>query len=204
MEAHEIVRLERDRKAQAVDVLARAFLADPMYTSLIPDAGERAQSLRWLWSGLLAYCLRYGEVYTTAAVQGVACWLPPGQTNVTLWRTLRTGMALPRAMMRFSKEARRRTLALLAYVDGLHAEITESHWYLWVLGVDPDAQGQGIGGRLITPVLARADASATACYLETETEPNVAFYERRGFEVQHAGLVPGETIRLWTMLRKPQ
>ena len=201
MESHFLTRAQ---KAQAVEVLARAFLGDPMYTSLIPDADERARSLRWLWSGLLTYGLRYGEVHTTPEVKGVACWLPPGQTQVTLWRTLRSGMALPRAVMRFSKESRRRTLGLLEYVDALHAEITEPHWYLWVLGVDPDAQGQGIGGRLLKPVLARADESGTACYLETETESNVGFYERRGFDVVHEGVVPGETIRLWTMLRKPQ
>lgn len=53
------------------------------------------------------------------------------------------------------------------------------------------------------PVLARADREGMPCYLETETEGNVAFYRKRGFQVVSAGLVPGQSLRIWTMLRAP-
>jgi MFS family permease len=50
------------------------------------------------------------------------------------------------------------------------------HWYLWLLGVDPDRQGQGVGSALLAPILARADAEGLPCALETLTERNVWFY----------------------------
>jgi hypothetical protein len=50
--------------------------------------------------------------------------------------------------------------------------------------------------------LARADAQALPCYLETETESNVGFYSRRGFVVVDDVEVSG--VHMWAMLRMPQ
>jgi ribosomal protein S18 acetylase RimI-like enzyme len=78
------------------------------------------------------------------------------------------------------------------------------HWYLWALGVDPPYQGQGVGGQLLQPVLAEADAAGLPCYLETETERNVAFYRKHGFDVATAGPDPRQGVMVWTMVREPQ
>ena len=107
--------------------------------------------------------------------------------------------------MRFEKNARSSFLEVLDYLDGVHkAVIKRPHWYLWVLGVDPSSQGQGIGGKLIEPVLARSDDEGVPCYLETQLERNVAFYERRGFEIVWQGEVPQRELMLWTMIREPR
>ena len=57
------------------------------------------------------------------------------------------------------------------------------HYYLSVLGTDPDQQGGGIGSALLAPVLDRCDADGVAAYLESSKESNVAFYARHGFTV---------------------
>jgi ribosomal protein S18 acetylase RimI-like enzyme len=102
-------------------------------------------------------------------------------------------------------QTRKEFLAVLAYMDKIHKrEAPGPHWYLWALGVEPGHQGQGIGSRLIQPVLARADKDGVPCYLETQTEGNVAFYQKQGFEVVSDGWVPEQEIRVWTMLREPQ
>jgi len=90
-------------------------------------------------------------------------------------------------------------------MDKIHKQIMDDkpHWYLWVLGVAPDSQGKGIGSRLIQPVLDCSDKEQISCYLETETERNVAFYEKRGFEVVSEGEVPGYDLKLWSLLREP-
>lgn len=200
-----ILHLEPAQKARAAAALTRAFAEDPLYRHIFPDPAEARRSLNRLWDAILACSLKYGEVYTTAAVNGAACWLSPGQTEMTLWRMLNTGLALPRAVMAFSPQARQRMMTFVDYTEKLHAPLKQRpHWYLWLLGVAPEAQGQGLGSRLIQPVLARADAAGLPCYLETETESNVHFYERRGFAVVHSGEVPGQGVRLWTMLREPR
>jgi ribosomal protein S18 acetylase RimI-like enzyme len=199
-----ITPLAPDQKKQAAAVLTHAFEHDPIYGNLFPNANERQRALSALWSALITYNLRYGEVYTTPEVYGVASWIRPGQTDTTLWRHLRTGMALPRAVMKFKSKPRQRFLRVLSFLDDLHKQaIQQPHWYLWALGVAPDHQGQGIGRKLIQPVFDHADKTGLACYLETETESNVAFYQRRGFEVVFDGVCPKEELRVWTMLRRP-
>lgn len=76
------------------------------------------------------------------------------------------------------------------------------HWYLLILGVEPERQGQGIGSALIAPNLARADAEGLPCYLETAKEPNVMFYRRHGFEVRDEENIPGGGPKVWMMVRQ--
>jgi ribosomal protein S18 acetylase RimI-like enzyme len=202
-ESKEPIRLATSHKVQAGQMLARAFLIDPVYTALFSDEVEREQALQGLFGAVVGYSLVYGLVYTTPAVEGAACWLSPGNTEVTLWRILRTGFVLQRAVGRFNPQARREFLAALAYMDEVQKrEVPRPHWYLWALGVDPRCQGQGIGSRLLQPVLARADQDGVPCYLETQSERNVAFYRKRGFEVVSDGLLPGLELRVWMMLRQ--
>jgi GNAT superfamily N-acetyltransferase len=203
-DAHKVIQLEPRKKAQAAQMLARAFMADPIYTALLPDDVEREPALERLFGGVLGYSLVHGLVHSTPAAEGVAAWLSPGNTTVTFWRMIRAGLGLPLSMMRLSAQARRRFMDSLMYMDEIHKRLVPGpHWHLWVLGVEPRRQGQGIGERLLEPVLARADQDALPCYLETETENNVAFYRRRGFEVVSDGIVPDLEVRLWTMLREP-
>jgi ribosomal protein S18 acetylase RimI-like enzyme len=200
-ESTEPMRLVASHKARAREMLVRAFLVDPVYRALFADEVERERALQGLFSAVVGYSLVYGLVHTTPAVEGAACWLSPGNTEVTLWRILRTGLGLQRAVARFNPQARQEFLAALAYMDEAHKrEVPGPHWYLWALGVDPRCQGQGIGSRLLRPVLARADQDGVPCYLETQTESNVAFYQKRGFEVVSDGVLPGLELSVWMML----
>ena len=117
---------------------------------------------------------------------------------------VRTGFALPRAMLAMKSEARARLGAAFTYADAVHARIMpEPHWYLGALGVDPSRQRQGVGGKLLQPVMALADATGVPCYLETQSADNVRFYERHGFAVAEAGEVPGQPLKMWAMIRRP-
>lgn len=196
-----IVRLERSQTDQASEVLARAFHDDPVYRAALPDAEKRPKRLAWLMAKAVRYSLLYGQVYTTPEVEGVACWLPPGQSHLTVGGILRSGLyALP---LRLGFGAYRRLTAIMSYTDAVRRRcVPQAHWYLWVLGVDVHHQRQGLGGRLLQPVLMRAEDAGVACYLETEKERNVRFYERHGFRVTEAGWEPRHGVRTWGLLRE--
>jgi GNAT superfamily N-acetyltransferase len=209
--SHEVVRLDPSQRDRAAEVLARAFWDDVMYEFVIPDPEARARVLPLMCSFGLTHAMLHGEVYTTPEVSGVACWLPPGKTDLTARRMLRTavellrmsGLAIPRAFLSLGRESWRRNQALTAHITQLHERIMKGpHWHLLLLGVDPDFQGRGIGAGLVRPVLARADAEGLPCYLETQTEGNVRFYEKLGFRVAHDGYVPGHSLRMWSMVRE--
>ena len=106
------------------------------------------------------------------------------------------------SVMVLSPLSRRRFTEAMAWLETQHREVmAEPHWYLWALGVEPDSQGRGIGTALLQPVLKQAAADGSPCYLETQTERNVRFYRRQGFEVLLDVEVPGIGLRLWCMGR---
>ena len=201
----EPIRLAPDHAGRAVAALVRAFQDDPLYIYICPEAARRAEALRALLEAVVRFTLVYGEAWTTPEVAGAACWLPPGKTAVNLWQMPRTAFALPLAMLRFGPRAAGRAMDVFGNANQVHARaVPGPHWYLWALGVEPAAQGRGIGSSLLQPVLTRADAEALPCYLETETERNAAYYQRRGFEVIEAKRVSGSGPTLWMMVRRPR
>jgi ribosomal protein S18 acetylase RimI-like enzyme len=149
------------------------------------------------------YSLKYGEAYTSPGnVEGAAFWTPPGKYPLSTARVLLEGMIL--LPLKFGPAAFGRLQSSLTLYDRLHErDVPPRHWYLSTLGVDPPRQGQGIGGALLRPVLAQADAEGLWCYLETEREINLSFYRRHGFEVATEGNLPKSGPHFWTMRRKP-
>lgn len=200
-----LVGLTWDQRDEAAALLARAFAQDPVYAELTQDPASRLRALESMFRGVVSYVLRYGEVWTTENLWGVACWLPPGETDVTIWRMLRNGFALGRGMRGFEPQVRRTFLRVFSRLDESRKRwVPEPHWYLWVIGVAPDRQGHGVGGGLLRPILARADEMGAPCYLETQTSRNVAFYQRRGFEVVHEETPEEIGLPIWSMVRRPQ
>ena len=73
------------------------------------------------------------------------------------------------------------------------------HYYLGVIGTDPNRHGHGIGTQLLSSFCDRSarDPLSSGVYLETASSSNVRFYERAGFvEVGRGSL---GTATLWCM-----
>ena len=60
---------------------------------------------------------------------------------------------------------------------------SDQHWHLGPVGVLPPYQGKGIGTQLLSLFCKEVDACLAPAYLETDSEKNVRFYERFGFQV---------------------
>ena len=197
------IRLVAQQIKAASEVLGRAFMNDPLWEYLAPDPARRARVLKPSFGITVRYALRYGEVYTTPALDGVACWLTPGNTNPRPGALIR--MSIYGAPLELGFAGLFRFAAAENYTGEIHKRcVPGRHWYLWVIGVEPARQGQGVGGMLMQPVLARADADSLPCYLETNKETNVPFYRKHGFEVVSEGEVPKRGLRVWGMLREPR
>lgn len=73
-------------------VLGDAFLHDPMMVHVAPELNKRIQFVHWYMKVLFVYCCHYGEVYSLASKDAVACVFPPGKTKWTYPRMLKVGM----------------------------------------------------------------------------------------------------------------
>jgi ribosomal protein S18 acetylase RimI-like enzyme len=195
----EVARLEPSRLGEASDVLARAFHDDPAWTWLIPDNERRRRLLPWLFR--VGFEVTAAEVWTTTGpVLGAARWLPPGRPAMRVGPTLRALVTTP-----FRLGAA--TQPFLAYgraVEALRAEAEPGpHWYLAGIGVDPQAQRQGIGSALLSPGVDAATRDGLPTVLLTNNEDNLQFYERHGFAVVREEETPRGGPQAWAMVRAP-
>lgn len=195
--------LDQHQHSRAAETLARAFQDDPMMRFLLPDDVKRVRTLPWFLGTVVRYCRAFGEVQVSVEQDAVACWLTPGNTTVTLGRIFRSGGAL--TPVKLGLGGFNRLMKLQAYMAKEHAiHAPDPHYYLYLLGVDPQSQGRRLGRQLLGRVLGRADLEGKACYLETQNEKNVAVYRSVGFDVTSVGQVAGSTLTVWTMRRDPK
>lgn len=194
----EVVRLEPERLDEASAALARAFHDDPAWSWVLPNAHRRAALLPWLFQ--TGFEVTDAQIWTTAGeVLGIARWLPPGRPIVHVGPMLRALVATPVRV----REATPRFFAYGRAVEAMRADVVpEPHWYLAGIGVEPSRQRQGIGSALITPGLEAARAAGLPAALLTNSERNLSFYRRHGFEIVHEGHTPEDGPKAW-MMRRP-
>jgi GNAT superfamily N-acetyltransferase len=196
------VPLAASQVKQAAAVMSRAFFEDPFFTFVFPRSERCRRILPWIFERTLSHGLRRGRVLTTSTLEGVALWLGPHKTNLGAWEALLSGLFLMPILLGWREL--QNSLRLNRLAAQLHKQtVAGRHWYLVSLGVEPSLQGRGVAGVLLQPVLALADWEALPCYLETNNETNLPFYEHYGFAV--AGHVQSRSgdPRTWAMLRKP-
>lgn len=196
-----VVPLAEAQTGEAAQVLARAFLEDP--STLYCYSGAKYRGREWFFAQSVRQGQSHGEVHTAEGpVHGVAVWFSPGNLPIGLSHMVRSGMVL--APLKVGWVPFVRFMRCMSPLERLHKQNAPAqHWYLYVLGVDPPSQGQGLGSALMQPVLARADADGLACYLETFNARTVPLYKRHGFEVAAEGDPPKGAPHFWTMIRPP-
>lgn len=199
-----MIRLSESQIKPASEVAARAFHNDSVAVHLFPEESERASLLPFFYEFNLSYGILYGETYATSPnLEGIAVWLPPGETDMPLRKVLRAG-----AWSLLFKVKPWRLMRLLplfgACVEARKRHAPFPYWYLFLLCVAPEHQRKGHGSALLSSMLARMDSEHLPCYLETTEERNVPFYERHGFRVVETGKLQSTPIKFWAMLRDGQ
>ena len=194
-----LASLQRRSIDRAALTLQRAFSPDPLFTWVFPDAATRPAALQRFMRVPLEYGLRYGKVTTSHDARAICMWLPPGP-GVSVPRMIRSGMLGVPFRTGFGPFVKFMTANEI--MDKIHkARVSEPHWYLMIVGVDPELQGQGVGSAIVREGLALADRESKPCYLETSEHRNLAFYERLGFVVLEEATLGKGGPKAWAMCR---
>jgi ribosomal protein S18 acetylase RimI-like enzyme len=82
--------------------------------------------------------------------------------------------------------------------------VDDPHFYMFTLGTRAERQGQGLGGRVLAPVLRRCDAQGLPAHLESSNPRNLPFYERHGFRVLGEVRVAADGPVIHPMRREPR
>ena len=179
-----------ERSAVAA-MVAAAFASDPAWTFIF--AGDYERLAEPFAMALFDVRVNSHDVWVTDDLAAVAMWDSPAKRGESqhyaeeVWGRYRATSGA---------EAYRR---LTAYNDAVMTVATAAgeYWYLGVLATHPERRREGLASAVLAPVLEEADRNGIVCCLETSTEENRRFYERRGFTPASDVLVPGGPSTWW-------
>ena len=170
----EIRSARKDEVEQAVACIVAAFVTDPIGRFAWPSPLQYLEGMPLATREFGGASFEHGTADVTADFCGAGLWLPPGvHSNGEALELVFRDTARPQHLDDL--------LATFEKMDEWHPE--ERHWYLPLVGVEPNAQGRGLGGALMRYATARADEDGVAAYLESSNPRNIPLYERHGFEV---------------------
>jgi GNAT superfamily N-acetyltransferase len=184
----------------AARVLADAFIDDPGWVSV----GPRRRKPRWRyihrtclgairigqrWCGPSWCITEGGEPVAVLTGCGPGIWPPPELRSLAM---LAPGplLAGPAVLVRSLRAQRVFEKRHPAY----------DHFLVWMFGVAPARQRSGLGRRLMSLALSRADADRVPAYLWTSNPDNLPYYRSHGYEVIGESGIPGGA-RSWYLER---
>ena len=189
-------RASRAELPRITESLARAFHDDPVLVHLMGGRYDHRRA-RLGFEMLGRNMLSQGMVLHTPGFEAAAYWARPGHWSVPFSEIVKT---LP-VSVRAYRLRMFRALEVLMRMERVHPH--EPHYYLEVLGTDPEHQGRGFGAALMAPALDLADDEHVGAYLESSKESNVPYYRRFGFEVVGA-IRHRNGPTMWPMWREPR
>ncbi|MBO4395249.1 MAG: hypothetical protein J5819_02760 [Eubacterium sp.] len=132
-------------------------------------------------------------------VNGMAIFMPPGYTTISVSSFLKAGgLKLPFNIISGLNKYQK-------YTADLRARHTQNKaWYLLDLAIRPSANSHDLADKMLTPVLDYIRDEGRGCFVETQEEMEIGFFEHFGFEVVETGRIPGSDSPLYGMYRYPE
>jgi len=182
--------------------LAAAFAADPVFAWFSRQDERRDAARAAFFRFLLTErVMGVGEVQRPATGGAAAIWMPSESLGPNAM--LKELRALP-VLLALTGWSRFVRLLQLREAMDRHHPMDRPHAYLFFLGVTPEAQGHGVGTRLLKAKTDHLDAARRPAFLETATARNVDFYRRHGFEVVAEYRPAPDGPVNWGMWRDPR
>jgi GNAT superfamily N-acetyltransferase len=179
---------------------------DPFYRSICGAYVSDALCRREVLARYFAHSILEGRdigrcVHLADRTPGVAVWLLPRAPDVKSRAAHNKRMFLETTL---DAEGCANYYRIVNFMSAKAASVVgDDAWYLSIVAVDPTAQGQGLGRKLLEPTIAEADRVSATCYLETFSPRNLSFYERLGFGVEARFAEPTTGAEYVVMIRYP-
>jgi GNAT superfamily N-acetyltransferase len=174
-------------------VMDKAFVDDPtvLWVSDLPEvfANEHHRYVQMCAEP----AFDHGGVHATTKFDGAAIWYPPGVgVSDSAYQSFKETVRFPEKIDGLGELA----LACDEYRP------QEPHWTLELIAIDPAAQNQGVGSKLMAFGLAACAQHKMPVFLASSNCVNLPFYERLGFSQVAEVNIPGLPI-MYPMIRLP-
>jgi ribosomal protein S18 acetylase RimI-like enzyme len=175
----------------AATTLAEAFIEDPGWLSIGPGRPQsRRKFIYRTCLGVIRVADRWCGPSWCVCDEGipvgvlVGCapehWPPP---------QLRTLLTLAPGPILAGPAVFSRSLRAERHFE--KAEPDYDHFLVWMFGIRPAYQRQGLGRRLMCEALGIADDAGVPAYLYTSNSDNLPYYRSHGYEVTGESTLPG-------------
>ncbi|MEU1475768.1 GNAT family N-acetyltransferase [Streptomyces sp. NPDC001668] len=185
---------DRERVARLLD---SAFQDDPVSGWIFPGEEERRTTHPRLMAAFVDLVLAEGRVDVTEDGAACALWLPVAADGSG------EGDEDGFAELREALDPDNERIELIGRLTAEVHPAGRAHEYLWMIGVAPERQGEGLGSALIGSVLDRCDREGVPAYLEASSARSRALYQRLGFELVERPLELPDGPQMWPMWREP-
>ncbi|MCH0564004.1 MULTISPECIES: GNAT family N-acetyltransferase [unclassified Streptomyces] len=184
-------------RERVVRLLDDAFQDDPVSGWVFPGTEYRRATHPRMMAVFTDIVLAEGRIDLTADEAACALWMPvPAGAHAAD----DDGPARLRAAV---DPANERVELIGRLTTGIHPA-DRAHEYLWMIGVAPGRQGEGLGTALMARVLERCDRDRVPAYLEASSARSRALYERLGFRTLTERVLDlPDGPRMWPMWREP-
>ena len=192
-------RLSAEHSAAAGAVLGRAFMDEPILVAGFPDPVLRERYCPLRWAAGIRYACRFGEAWAVGSepgdIGGATFWVYEPAPEST--PELRAELGFPPADD--EADACMSRIISIAHIAEAEYGVMPAVWRgLWMIGVEPARQGQGLGSVLIKRMLDDAAAAGEPLALFTDRPINVPFYEKAGMEMVWTGASDDGVVPLWS------
>ncbi|MFF8017485.1 GNAT family N-acetyltransferase [Streptomyces sp. NPDC007929] len=193
--------VEGDREL-IVRLLDEAFQDDPVSGWVFPEVADRRAKHPALMAAFTDIVLAAGRIDVTEDGSACALWFSvladEGQGDGD------TGDDDGPAPVREAVDPDNERIETIGRLTAAVHPAGRAHEYLWMIGVAPGRQGEGLGTALIEAVLDRCDREGLPAYLEASNARSRKLYERLGFELAGSVLDLPDGPAMWPMWREPR
>jgi ribosomal protein S18 acetylase RimI-like enzyme len=173
-----MIRANRKDKLRVVQLLGASFINNQSVNYIVRQDHKRKKRIVALMDYSFEICHRFGEVWLSEDRVGAALILYPQlkHTNLqSIWldiKLISTAIGIGRVFRALRRESQ---------IQAKHPKGPVA--YLWFIGIDPGAQRQGIGTRLLQELIIRSEQEYLPLLLETSTVTNLPWYQQFGFNI---------------------
>ncbi|MGA5901050.1 GNAT family N-acetyltransferase [Streptomyces venetus] len=189
-----------------VRLLDEAFRSDPVSGWVFPGAEDRRANHPGLMAAFTDIVLAAGRIDVTEDGSACALWMSvPADDHDGEGDGGGEGEDDGPAQVREAVDPDNERIEQIGRLTAAVHPSGRAHEYLWMIGVAPARQGEGLGTALIESVLDRCDREGLPAYLEASNARSRALYERLGFEPSGPVLdLPEGGPSMWPMWREPR
>jgi ribosomal protein S18 acetylase RimI-like enzyme len=192
-----VILMNNNFNDQHISLLINAFQNDPMFTKLFKGSRRNHQMNAFFKFIFIRNQLMNGIYLTDSSEKPnyvAFIEIPKNKQNYTFIRKVR----LLLEMLRLVFYIPLKSLNYLSQYDSITAKQRprEKHYYLTMIGVSSEKQGQGFGKQAIDQIhqIASENLDVPIICLDTENVKNVSYYERIGYRLTNRVEVSKLTI----------